>query len=246
MRYGRRASSRCRDFGPPNDDDGGHRVGIAITARGLNDYAQMFDLDDAVLGQNSFLDCASGASTFGAQVRLRGGTVISLDPAYSQDAEIIRGRVETYLAGARSWLMQQDDAINWDYLGSPDAYVCSSTVGLDLFTYDFTAHPCHYVAGALPRLPLPDNAVDIALCANFLFAYSESSDATETASAIGELTRVARSHVLVHPIRHRSGAAVQYLETVLAQLSAQDVHVDIWTPAASWLLNAQTLRVTCQ
>jgi hypothetical protein len=36
MRYGRRASSRSREFGPPNDDDGGHRVGIAITARGLN------------------------------------------------------------------------------------------------------------------------------------------------------------------------------------------------------------------
>jgi hypothetical protein len=134
---------------------------------------QMFDLDDAELHQSSFLDCASGASTFGAQMRLRGGTVLSVDPVHNEGAEAIRRRVETNLAGARSWLVQQDDAINWDYLGSPDAYVGASTAGLDLFTYDFAAHPCHCVAGALPQLPLPDNAVDIALCANFLFAYSE-------------------------------------------------------------------------
>jgi hypothetical protein len=98
---------------------------------------QMFDLDDAELHQSSFLDCASGASTFGAQMRLRGGTVLSVDPVHNEGAEAIRRRVETNLAGARSWLVQQDDAINWDYLGSPDAYVGASTAGLDLFTYEF-------------------------------------------------------------------------------------------------------------
>ena len=103
--------------------------------------------------------------------------------------------METNLARARSWLVQQDDAINWDYRGSPDAYVGASTAGLDLFTYDFMAHPRHSVAGALTRLPLPDNAVDIAVCANFLFAYSEMSDATETVSA-PRLAQAASSDLL--------------------------------------------------
>jgi hypothetical protein len=100
----------------------------------------MFDLDDTELRQSSFLDYASGASTFDVQMRLRGGMVLSVDPAYSEGAEAICGRVETNLDGARSWLVQQDDAINWDYLGSPDAYVGASTVGLDPFTYD-SIHP---------------------------------------------------------------------------------------------------------
>jgi len=103
--------------------------------------------------------------------------------------------VETNLARARSWLVQQGDVINWDYRGSPDAYVGASTAGLDLFTYDFMAHPRHSVAGALTRLPLPDNAVDIAVCANFLFAYSEMSDATETVSA-PRLAQAASSDLL--------------------------------------------------
>jgi hypothetical protein len=150
---------------------GGDRRVVAITARGLTDYAQMFDLDDAVLRQNSFLDCASGASTFGAQVRLRGGTVISVDPAYGGDAEEIRERVAANLAGAGSWLEQQSAALDWDYLGSAQAYIRSSALALDLFTSDFVANRRHYVAGALPQLPLPDGAVEIAVCANFLFAY---------------------------------------------------------------------------
>ncbi len=103
--------------------------------------------------------------------------------------------METNLARARSWLVQQGDVINWDYRGSPDAYVGASTAGLDLFTYDFMAHPRHSVAGALTRLPLPDNAVDIAVCANFLFAYSEMSDATETVSA-PRLAQAASSDLL--------------------------------------------------
>ena len=226
--------------------DGDRRPGVAITARGLTDYMHMFDLDDAALTQRSFLDCASGASAFGAQVRLRGGTVISVDPAYSSSVETIRERVQTNLAGARSWLMQRDAAINWDYLGSARAYIATSTMGLDLFSYDYTAHRHHYVVGALPRIPLPDNVVDVALCANYLFAYGELTDAAQTAAAIAELARVARSHVLIHPLRHRCGAPVDDLDPVLDQLSAQDLSVEISTPSASWLVNAQTLRVSRQ
>jgi hypothetical protein len=142
--------------------------------------------------------------------------------------------------------MQHDAAINWDYLDSPAAYAATSTVSLDLFTYDYTDHPHHYVAGALPRIPLPDKAVDVAVCANFLFAYGEVTNAIQTAAAIAELARVARSHVLIHPFRHRSGAPVDYLDPVLDRLSAQNLSVEISTPAASWLINAQTLRVAGQ
>lgn len=102
-------------------------------------------------------------------------------------------------------------------------------MGLDLFTYDFIANRHHYVAGALPRLPLLNGAVDIAVCANFLFAYGELLAAAETLAAIIELTRIARSQVLIHLIGHRYGSTVNYSEKVLPELGARGFHAEVWT-----------------
>lgn len=40
------------------------RAAIAVTARSLDDYRGMFDLDDEAFTDFSFVDCASGASAF--------------------------------------------------------------------------------------------------------------------------------------------------------------------------------------
>jgi hypothetical protein len=218
-------------------------LSVAITARGLRDYAAMFDLDDTVLQRATFLDCAAGASAFGAQVRLQGGAVISADPAYRDGADAIRSRVAHSLAGAHSWLTQRHSAINWTFLGSIEAYVRSSELVLDLFVYDLLNNPQHYIAGAMPELPLPDNVVDVALCANLLFAYSEMFTAEQTTAAIVDLVRVARAQVLIHPTCDRSGEPVDYLDTVLDGLTARGLGTEVFTPSASWLANARTLRV---
>ena len=57
--------------GVPNES-----TAIAVTARDLADYRHMFALGDDMLAQCAFLDCASGASTFGAELRARGGQVL--------------------------------------------------------------------------------------------------------------------------------------------------------------------------
>jgi len=61
----------------------------------------MFLITDADLIAGPILDCPAGASPFGAQVRALGGTVISVDPAYSvSPAEIITADGEHYIAAA--------------------------------------------------------------------------------------------------------------------------------------------------
>ncbi|MGH3559010.1 MAG: hypothetical protein ACRDTK_16220 [Mycobacterium sp.] len=49
---------------------------IAVTARGLDDYRQMFALDNDRLAQCSVLDCASGTSAFAAELRARGASTM--------------------------------------------------------------------------------------------------------------------------------------------------------------------------
>jgi hypothetical protein len=228
--------------GVPNES-----TAIAVTARGLDDYRQMFALDDDTLAQCEFLDCASGASSFGAQLRSRNGQVLSVDPLYGAGLDAVRQRALHNLNNCEQWLSAHTDVIDWDHLGSPAAYRRKGLRSLTLFTADFAAHPDRYLAASLPSIPLGDDAVDVALCANFLFAYADAFDANFHVAAITELARVARSEVLIHPISARDGRNLgDFTDAVDRGLSAAGLHTQIFLAPSTWLRGASTMRISRQ
>ena len=219
--------------------------GIAVTARGLFDYRSMFLLDDNAINSTSFLDCAAGASSFGAQVRARNGRALSVDPIYDQPAEQIVARVRNNLANSGKWFAANDAAIDWNYLGTHLAYCRATDAILDLFADDYRRSPSQYLAGRLPNLPLADDAVDMCLTSNFLFAYSELMSAREHIESLLELTRVARSEVRAHPVDHRGGSDISLLvEEVCEGLTAAGCTVKLVAPEHSWLKGARTMIVS--
>lgn len=218
---------------------------IAVTARGLFDYRSMFLLDDETINSASFLDCAAGASSFGAQVRARKGHVISVDPIYDQPTEEIVTRVRKNLANSGKWFADNDEAIDWNYLGTHLAYCRATDAIVDLFADDYRRSSDQYVAGMLPNLPLADDAVDICLTGNFLFAYSELMSAREHVEALLELTRVARSQVRAHPVDDRGGEDIsQLVDEVCEGLAAAGCTVELVAPEHSWLKGARTMIVS--
>ena len=100
-----------------NSDPG--RRSVTVTARSLADYQSMFALDDADLIAGPILDCPGGASSFGAEVRTRGGQVISVDPAYGTGAAHIAERVQLNLRDAGRILAASTIPIDWGYLDRP-------------------------------------------------------------------------------------------------------------------------------
>ncbi len=90
---------------------------------------------------------------------------------------------------------QVPELLTWSYLGSPDAHIRASEVAADLFAVDYTVHPEHYVAAALPALPFPDRHFRLALSANLLFVYTGS-----------EFRRPPRRAARAHPSHPRRGA----------------------------------------
>lgn len=220
-------------------------MSIAITARGLYDYQRMFNLDDSALVSETFLDCAAGASSFGAQVRLRGGHVISVDPAYSGSGIDMEARVRRNLDNSRDWFASHNKAINWDYLGTPEAYIRATDAILDLFKQDFTEHRTSYIADSLPKLSsFEDNSIGTCLCSNFLFAYSELMTAEDLAASILELTRIARNRTLIHPMGDRLGRDITHLIGAVAKiLHDHGRTVTVVDAPASWLIGAQTMHV---
>src|SRR5687768_4413147 len=103
-----------------------HRIeafgALAVTPRPLPAYRDMFLLSDHDLLAGPVLDCPSGSSPFGAQVRRFGGQVVSVDPAYGTPVDELLARIRTDMDRVFAWQRANPDGFNWDYLGSPDAF----------------------------------------------------------------------------------------------------------------------------
>jgi hypothetical protein len=112
--------------------------GIAVTPRPLFDYRNMLVLTDEDLVAGPILDCPAGASPFGAQVRARGGDVVSVDPVYQLSRAEIMARVQRNLSGSPAWLSAHAPYIKWGYLGSVDAHIRAFEVAADLFAADYS------------------------------------------------------------------------------------------------------------
>lgn len=99
----------------------------------------MFALDDDTLTKYFFLDCASGASPFGAQLRASGGQVLSADPLYGAGLDAVRERALHNLHNCEQWLSIHADIIDWDNLSSPATYRRNGLRSLASFSADFLA-----------------------------------------------------------------------------------------------------------
>lgn len=218
---------------------------VAVTARGLDDYRHMFALDDDTLTRRRFLDCASGASAFGAELRAHGGQALSVDPLYGAGLDAVHERALYNLNNCEQWLSAHTDVIDWEYLGSPADYRRSGLRSLASFSSDFHVHRDRYLGASLPNVPLGDNAVDIALCANFLFAYSDTFGVDFHIAAIAELARIARLEVLIHPTSARDGRDLDDFTTAVELgLSDAGLHTETFIAPSTWLRGASTMRVS--
>ena len=86
--------------------------------RSFDEYVRMFALTGDDL-RRSVLDCAAGPSSFQAELRRRGGSVVSVDPVYTLTADEIRSRVEAVRDSMMRQVRGQLDQFRWDFIRSP-------------------------------------------------------------------------------------------------------------------------------
>lgn len=189
--------------------------------RSFDEYRRMFDLRPADLA-GRILGCADGPAAFNAQATRAGARVVSCDPLYRFDRAAIAARIDaafdTVIAEAR----RNAHEFVWRDLGSPDELARTRRAAMDAFLADYDAgrRAGRYVAAALPALPWPDDAFDLALCSHWLFLYSAQLGVDAHVTAIREMCRVApearvfpllqlgsRPSPHVAPVRERLAAA---------------------------------------
>lgn len=204
---------------------------MLVTSRHVSEYRAFFGLTDADLFGPSrrVLDCSAGASGFAAAVNAAGGSVTAVDPAYA-DPAALRADVEAALAGGDALIDAHSEAFVWDWYGSPAARQVLRDEARRTFLADLAANPGTYVPGALPGLPLPDDAFRLALTSHLLFTWADVAVGTPSGqvvldeawhhAALLELLRVA-AEVRVFPlVRQGDGTEVPFLPRLLDTLRA--------------------------
>lgn len=180
------------------------QIGVAMTCRGYAEYERMFDLDDTLLRLGTVLDVAAGASSFAAEARSKGLTVMSADPRYRHSADQLEAEGLAEIASSSEKLGRLADRFDWSYYGDLERHRAGRLESLRLFVQDY-AEPDRrerYRAEQLPHFSFADDTFSLVLCSHFLFLYREQFDDDFHRGALAELLRVCRpgGEVRIYPL----------------------------------------------
>jgi hypothetical protein len=159
--------------------------------RNFDEYAAMFALDGRDLSRH-VLGCADGPASFNAEASARGARVVSCDPLYRFTPAQIASRIAEVTPAMLAQTSANADGFVWDRFTSVEELGRARHEAMDCFLEHYAeAGINRYVAAALPMLPFPDKAFDLALSSHFLFLYSAQLSLEFHLAAVRELCRVA-------------------------------------------------------
>jgi hypothetical protein len=184
--------------------------------RSYEEYERMFALSARDL-RGRILGCADGPAAFNAVATRRGTPVVSVDPLYRWSAADISGRIEATRDTVLEQTRRNYGEFRWERITSVEALWEERRDAMDTFLADYEAgrQRQRYIDAALPDLPFPDDAFDLALCSHFLFLYSEHLGLDFHESALIELSRLAPD-VRVFPLLALGGRPSPLVEPVVA------------------------------
>lgn len=200
-----------------------------ISSRSFDEYRAMFALtDDDLAGR--ILDCPGGGSSFTATAAAGGSDVVAVDPVYAIPRERLADRLQQELARGSRWAEANADRYVWDFYGDLAGHARVRAESGRLFLDDFGRHPRRYLPAELPRLPFPDDDVDLVLSSHLLFTYADRLDPAFHLAALLDMVRVSRREVRVYPLVDQAGRELpELVDGLVAALTTKGVRAAIET-----------------
>lgn len=203
---------------------------IMVTSRDFGEYLMMFGLDEQTILTLDILDCPGGASDFAARLRERSGRVVSVDPLYGSSPDQVATTVSEDLNRGLARAVEALELYDFSWTDGLHRYVERRQRAAQRFLADFTedrARGGHgYVDAALPNLPFPDSAFDLALVPNLLFTYADLFDRRWHLDAVRELMRVS-AEVRIHPLAESTGMPYSELDLLRSELAEYGIRTEV-------------------
>ena len=195
--------------------------------RNFDEYRRMFHLTNSEIHLR-ILGCGDGPASFNAECNQRGGHVTSVDPLYQFSRAVIKQRInETYEEVMKQTSANQHRYI-WDVIPSLETLGRIRMQAMRCFLASYEDGKIHgrYIPGELPHLPFAAQTFDLALCAHFLFLYTDNLTFEFHVSGIREMLRVARE-VRIFPLVDVNAQESSYLNDVLEALQNYKLEIQI-------------------
>lgn len=186
----------------------------------LTDYIAMFDLSDEDL-QGSFIDFASQAASFNAQLTASGGKVISCDPLYKYQLPELRPKVTAMAQELVAYISTHETCYQWQAYAAIEDFITEQQLSREQFLSDYAQGLVEqrYLYEYLPKTNFTDYQFDIAVCTHFLFDGTKSHNLSFQLAAITEMARIARD-VRIYPLLDAYGEIPQNLGPILAEIQS--------------------------
>lgn len=151
---------------------------------------------------------------------------MSIDPIYQFTKAEIDDRINKTFSIVMEQTQQNLQEFVWTHIGSVEELGRVRTTAMRDFLTDYPTgkREGRYIEAELPKLPFSDGAFDLALCAHFLFLYSEHFDKAFHLLSLRELCRVARE-VRVFPILELGSIRSRHIDEVVSTLASEGYEV---------------------
>lgn len=206
---------------------------LVLWGHHLDESIDMFDLSSKDL-QKRFLEYASGATAFNAELTVLGGQCLSYDPWFAFEPLHLSQMIEQQFdARIREFQAQQQALDVSRYGGSFDQLITYRREGIATFLADYERGRLdgRYVANLSPHqvpqtLPFEHSSFDIALVAHAFFSDVPYQTIDDHVLMIEELARVAKE-VRIFPLVDAQGIPSPCLGPVLLGLQQDNFGIEV-------------------
>jgi len=137
---------------------------IVFLGRSYDEYMKMFDLSLDYLKNKRILDCASGASSFTAELSTKGYDVIATDVLYDIDPDVLEEKCENDLSKVMQTLFGVEDMYVWNYFKTPVELRKHRMATYQAFINHYRNDRSNkYIKSKLPKLPFEDNEFSLVI-----------------------------------------------------------------------------------
>jgi len=173
---------------------------VVLLGRTFEEYCRYFQLSDVELRQGSTLDLGAGVSSFCAEARDRGYTVLAADPIYSLPVDAIAVKSEADLNNVVWQLPDVLHKYNWTFYKTPQDLERHRETARLLFLEDYRRHSDWYLATSLPTTEFRNGQFSLVLVSHVLFLYDDLFDYEFHKKSILEAIRISSREIRLYPL----------------------------------------------
>jgi hypothetical protein len=188
---------------------------VVLLGRTFDEYCRFFQLSDIELRQGSTLDLGAGVSSFCAEARSRGHTVLAADPIYCLPTDTIAVKSEEDLNNVVRQIPDVLHKYNWTFYKTPTDLARHRETARLLFLGDYERHKDRYLDTSLPETSFRNAQFSLVLVSHFLFLYDDLFNYEFHKKSILEAVRISSREVRLYPLVNMRAEKSIFVERLL-------------------------------